>query len=192
MHHFHEIFISFITVALSEMGDKTQLLAFTLAAKFKKPLPVLGGIVLATIINHLLAAWLGNTISAYLSEQVLAAVLTISFFAFAIWVLFPDRDNDTHKAHGYGPFLTTAVLFFLAEMGDKTQLATLALAARFHEILWVTVGTTLGMIVSDGLAVFLGKRLTHQLEMRWVRYGSSGLFFLFALFSLGKLLKLSS
>lgn len=170
---------SFLLVAASEMGDKTQLLAFSLAARFKKPLPILAGILVATILNHGLAAALGGYVAGLVSPDALRIGLAITFFVFALWTLKPDEHEDVSDQSRWGPFVTTTVLFFLAEMGDKTQLATVALGARFASILLVTFGTTLGMMVADGLAVFLGHRLAEHLPMQWIRRGAAFLFFVF-------------
>lgn len=122
------IFNSFLIVSLSEMGDKTQLLAFILATRFKRPWPVIWGILVATLANHLLAAWVGDRISSFIPPRYLSIGLAITFFAFALWVLIPDKQDDNLQPSRFGPFLTTAFVFFMAEMGDKTQLATVALA----------------------------------------------------------------
>jgi len=167
------------------MGDKTQLLAFVLASRFRKPGVILAGIFAATVLNHLLAAVLGQGLAQLLPPEVLRWGLALIFFAFAIWILIPDKDGHLEKTPRWGAFLTTFVTFFLAEMGDKTQLATVALAARFQEVWSVTIGTTLGMMVSDGLAVFMGRHLTEKISMKWVRRGAS---FLFAAFGVAILL----
>lgn len=171
---------SFLLVALSEMGDKTQLLAFVLASRFKKPWPVFWGIFVATVLNHALAAWAGQWVSSLVPPLYLKYGLAAIFLAFAIWVLIPDKADDEVKTYGLGAFITTVVAFFLAEMGDKTQLATVALAARYKELLWVTVGTTLGMMASNGLAVFFGERLTRKISMTWMHRFAALLFVIFA------------
>lgn len=181
---FHAVFDSFLLVAVSEMGDKTQLLAFSLAARFKKPWPVMAGILVATLLNHALAAWAGEWVSSIVRPDVMGLVLGISFIGFGVWTLFPDRLEDPERQHRFGPFLTTAVLFFLAEMGDKTQLATVALGARFQSAVTVTAGTTLGMLVTDGLAVFLGEKLAERIQMKWIRRIAAALFFIFGLWSI--------
>ena len=176
------ILSSFLLVAAAEMGDKTQLLAFTLASRFRRPWTVMAGILAATLLNHLGAAAIGSWVSARISPRWMEAILAVMFLAFAIWMLVPD-EADEEREGKYGPFLTTAVLFFLAEMGDKTQLATLALGARYHATLLVTLGTTLGMLVADGLAVFLGDRLASRVQSRWVRWVGAALFLVFAVAS---------
>lgn len=174
---------SFFLVAISEMGDKTQLLAFSLAARFKSPWAIMAGILTATIFNHALASSVGSWVAAHVSARVMAGCLAVAFIAFGLWTLKPDRLEDQNSKHGRGAYLTTVVLFFLAEMGDKTQLATMALAAKFGSILWVTAGTTLGMLASDGLAVFIGEKLAERISMTWVRRAAAGLFFVFGVFS---------
>jgi putative Ca2+/H+ antiporter (TMEM165/GDT1 family) len=181
---FDSVFSSFLLVAASEMGDKTQLLAFALAAKYKKPIPVMGGIFVATILNHGLASWGGQWISTLLSPSMLAAVLGVLFIGFAIWTLKPDTADEIPKEERFGPFLTTTILFFLAEMGDKTQFATVALGAQYANVWAVTLGTTLGMIVTDGLAVFAGDQLSHKINMNYMRWFAAGLFLIFGLASL--------
>ena len=156
---------SFGLVAASEMGDKTQLLALSLAARFKKPVPILGGILIATVLNHGLASTAGSWISTHVSASLLAGILGVTFIAFGLWTLKPD-DLEEPKESRWGPFLTTVVLFFLAEMGDKTQLATVALAAKYGSVWWVTFGTTLGMLAADGAAVFFGEAISRRLGMR--------------------------
>jgi putative Ca2+/H+ antiporter (TMEM165/GDT1 family) len=175
------IFASFSLVAVSEMGDKTQLLAFTLASRFRRPWTVMAGILVATLANHGLASSVGVWIAAYVPPRVMAAILAATFIGFGIWTLRPDTLDDDQKPSRFGPFLTTAVLFFLAEMGDKTQLATVALGAKFHSVGFVTLGTTLGMAVTDGLAVFVGEKLAHRVQGRWLRVGAAILFFAFGL-----------
>jgi putative Ca2+/H+ antiporter (TMEM165/GDT1 family) len=175
---------SFALVALSEMGDKTQLLAFSLASRFKRPWTVMAGILVATLFNHGLASSVGTWVGSHVPTRVLAAVLAVVFVAFGLWTLKPDTLEESEKPPRFGPFLTTVVLFFLAEMGDKTQLATVALAARFQTPVLVTLGTTLGMMVSDGLAVFLGDRLAGRVQSRWVRIAAALFFFAFGAVSL--------
>ena len=175
---------SFLLVAASEMGDKTQLLAFSLAARYRRPWTVMGGILLATVLNHALAASAGSWISAQVPPRAMAAILGASFIAFGLWTLKPDTLDEARAPDRFGPFLTTTVLFFLAEMGDKTQLATVALAARFGSVVAVTIGTTAGMLAADGLAVFLGERLATRVQMKWVRVTAAALFFAFGALAL--------
>jgi putative Ca2+/H+ antiporter (TMEM165/GDT1 family) len=170
---------SFLLVAASEMGDKTQLLAFSLAARYRRPWTVMGGILLATVLNHALAASAGSWIASQVPPRLMAAVLGVTFIAFGLWTLKPDTLDEARAPDRFGPFLTTTVLFFLAEMGDKTQLATVALAARYASVVAVTIGTTAGMLAADGLAVFVGERLATRVQMRWVRMAAAALFFAF-------------
>ncbi|MBZ4421742.1 TMEM165/GDT1 family protein [Myxococcus sp. RHSTA-1-4] len=182
---------SFVLVAASEMGDKTQLLAFSLASRFRKPWAVLAGIFVATVANHALASSLGSWVSTHVPARLMAVLLAVMFIGFGLWTLKPDTlDEDGGKPPRFGAFLTTVVLFFLAEMGDKTQLATMAVAARYQAPLTVTLGTTAGMLLSDGLAVFLGDRLAGRVQMKWVRWAAASLFFLFGAVSLWTALRM--
>ncbi|MBC7384823.1 MAG: TMEM165/GDT1 family protein [Cryobacterium sp.] len=175
---------SFTLVAASEMGDKTQLLAFSLAARFRRPIPILCGILVATILNHLIAATAGSMGAVYLTTKNLALVLGVLFIVFGFWTLKPDTLEERKNEKDWGPFLTTTVLFFVAEMGDKTQFATVALGAKFQSIWLVTLGTTLGMMVSDGLAVLLGDRIAHKVQRKQIRIFAATLFFIFGIWSL--------
>jgi Ca2+/H+ antiporter, TMEM165/GDT1 family len=172
---------SFILVFISEMGDKTQLLALVLAAKFRKPLPIMLGILVATLLNHALASYVGSFITHYISSEVLKWILSATFIGFGIWILVPDKDEGFHDKYQWGPFLTTSVAFFFAEMGDKTQLATVALGARYALPLAVTFGTTLGMLGADGLAVFFGHKFTAKIPMLFVHRLASALFIFFGI-----------
>jgi len=177
---------SFVVVALAEMGDKTQLVAFSLASRYRRPWVVMLGILIATLANHALASSVGVGLAAAVSERTLAVVLGLSFLAFGVWTLVPDRVDEVGAARrGWGPLASTTVVFFLAEMGDKTQLATVALAARFGAPVAVTAGTTAGMLAADGLAVFAGTRLGRVVPMRLVRVVAAALFFLFGGAALG-------
>ncbi|MBP9709088.1 MAG: TMEM165/GDT1 family protein [Oligoflexales bacterium] len=177
------IFHSFGLVLLSEMGDKTQLLALVLALRYKQTWPVLAGILVATVLNHGLATWLGFWAASQISEELLRAVLALLFFAFAIWILVPDKlDGEEQRIYKrQSAFWATLVLFFLAEMGDKTQLATLALGAKFQQPLAVTIGSTLGMMVANGLAIVFSEKLTKIFPMKAIRIVSSILFLIFGL-----------
>jgi len=156
-------------VALAEIGDKTQLLAFLLAAKFRRPLPIVAAILAATLFNHAFAAAIGTWITSLLGPDVLRWVLGISFLAMAAWILIPDKlDDDDAKLARYGVFLTTFIAFFLAEMGDKTQIATVALAAKYHSFFWVVAGTTLGMMLANVPAVYLGDRIAGRMPVKLV------------------------
>ncbi|MFW9615207.1 TMEM165/GDT1 family protein [Aquabacterium sp.] len=172
------ILVSTGVVALAEIGDKTQLLAFILAARFKKPVPIILGILLATIINHGLAGALGAWVTSVLSPQVLRWVLGLSFIGMAIWTLIPDEieDEETQIASRLGVFGATLVTFFLAEMGDKTQVATVAMAAHYAQPLMVVIGTTLGMLIADVPAVFVGDKLSARIPMKLVHTIAAGIF----------------
>jgi putative Ca2+/H+ antiporter (TMEM165/GDT1 family) len=181
--NWHAMGSSFALVAASEMGDKTQLLAFSLAGRFRRPWVVMAGILVATVANHALASSVGVLIASHVSTRVMAAILAVTFVAFGLWTLRPDTLDEAERPSRFGPFLTTVVLFFLAEMGDKTQLATVALAARYHDLVAVTIGTTSGMLVADGLAVAIGDRLASRVQGRWVRIVAASLFFVFGALS---------
>ncbi len=160
-------FVSTGVVALAEMGDKTQLLALLLAARFRRAMPVVAGILVATLLNHALAAWLGVGIADAVGRDAMRWILALSFFGMAAWTLVPDRIDKEEKAPGrLGAFGTTLVAFFLLEIGDKTQIATVALAANYASIAAVVAGTTLGMMIADIPAVYLGERILHRLPMR--------------------------
>lgn len=167
---------SFFMILASEMGDKTQLLALVLAMRFNKPWTIMAGILVATLANHALAAWLGEKIAGTISPQTFNFGLAAVFIGFGIWILFPDKEEELKTDTAYGAFITTVIAFFLAEMGDKTQLATAALGATFRDVATVTIGTTLGMLAADGLAVFFGKKLTAVVPMKWIRVAASLLF----------------
>jgi putative Ca2+/H+ antiporter (TMEM165/GDT1 family) len=162
--------ISTGVVALAEMGDKTQLLAFILAARFQKPLPIIMGIFLATIVNHGLAGAVGAWVANSIDPNILRWVLGISFLAMAIWTLIPDKieEEETQIASKFGVFGATLITFFLAEMGDKTQIATVALAAHFENPIFVIAGTTAGMLIADVPAVFIGNKFAEKISMKWV------------------------
>jgi putative Ca2+/H+ antiporter (TMEM165/GDT1 family) len=156
-------------VALAEIGDKTQLLAFILAAKFRKPLPIIVGILVATLANHGFAGALGAWITTLVSPEILRWVLGISFIAMAVWTLIPDKfDEEDAKLARFGVFTTTLIAFFLAEMGDKTQVATVALAAQYNAFFAVVAGTTLGMMIANVPAVLLGDRIAGRLPLKLV------------------------
>ena len=178
------VLASFLLVAVSEMGDKTQLLAFSLATRFRRPWVVMAGILVATVLNHALAAGVGSWVSAHVPPRVMAGILAATFIGFGVWTLVPDTLDEEEGAPRFGPFLTTTVLFFLAEMGDKTQLATVALAARYGSLALVTLGTTIGMLAADGLAVFAGEKLAARVSMGVVRRVAAAVFVAFGLVSL--------
>ncbi len=178
------VLVSFGLSMASEMGDKTQIVAFSMAAETKDPASILGGIALATVLNQTLSSLAGDWIGERLDPRALAVVLGISFLLFAAWVLHAENDEVAPVRRRWGTLVTAALVFFLSEMGDKTQFLTVALAARYRSVLGVTVGTTLGMLVSDGLAVFLGERVAGHLSVRWIRRFAAGSLAFFGLASL--------
>jgi putative Ca2+/H+ antiporter (TMEM165/GDT1 family) len=186
---FHSILVSTGIVTLAEMGDKTQLLAFLLAAKYKKPVPIILGILFATILNHGLAGVLGLWITQILSPEILRWVLGLSFIAMALWTLVPDKIDDEEASFGLksGVFLTTLVTFFLAEMGDKTQVATIAMAAHYPSPILVVIGTTLGMMIADVPAVFLGNSFAKKLPLKLIHSIAAGIFFVMGVLVLLKI-----
>lgn len=171
------LLVSTGVVAVAEIGDKTQLLAIVLAAKFRKPVPIILGILAATLLNHAAAATLGFLVSQWLSGKVFQIVVGAAFIAMAGWALIPDKEDEgaASRSRG-GVFLTTLISFFFVEIGDKTQIATSLLAARFHEIALVTAGTTLGMMIANVPAVFLGEAATKVVPLNVVRIIAAGIF----------------
>jgi putative Ca2+/H+ antiporter (TMEM165/GDT1 family) len=165
-------------VALAEMGDKTQLLSLVLAARFRKPWPIVLGILVATLANHGLAGAVGSWVTTMMGPDVLRWVLGASFIAMAVWMLIPDKldDEDGDSAPRMGVFLTTVVAFFLAEMGDKTQIATVMLAAQYHAWFAVVAGTTLGMMLANAPVVWLGDAITKRVPLRMVHIVSAVIF----------------
>ena len=179
-------------VALAEIGDKTQLLAFMLAAKFRRPWPIIGGILVATLANHALAGALGAWVTSVLAPQTMRWILGGGFIAMAIWTLIPDAVDDDGVGPNalarfgvYGIFGTTVVAFFIAEMGDKTQVATVALAAQFSAFYAVVAGTTLGMMIANVPAVLLGHRMANRIPVRWVHGIAAMIFFVLGVMTLG-------
>jgi putative Ca2+/H+ antiporter (TMEM165/GDT1 family) len=178
------LFVSTALVALAEMGDKTQLLSFVLAAKLKRPWPIIAGIFVATLANHFLAGWVGAWLATLVSPTALKWIVALSFFAFGLWALKPDTLDEDREYSDGSVFLTTLVAFFWVEMGDKTQLATVALAARFDALAAVVMGTTLGMLVANAPAVWLGETLAHRVNMTWMRWIAALLFVLLGVLTL--------
>jgi putative Ca2+/H+ antiporter (TMEM165/GDT1 family) len=173
-------------VALAEIGDKTQLLAFILAAKFRKPVPIILGIFVATLVNHGCAGAIGTYVTTLLSPETLRWILGVSFIAMAIWTLIPDKlDEDDAKLGHYGVFTTTVIAFFMAEMGDKTQIATIALAAQYQALFAVVAGTTLGMMIANVPAVLLGHQIADRMPVRLVHAVAA---FIFAVLGVATLL----
>ena len=171
-------FLSTGIVALAEIGDKTQLLALLLAARFKKPVPIILGIFVATVFNHAAAAWLGHVATGFVDMNILRWVLGISFIAMAVWMLIPDKlDDETNLFERFGVFGATCIAFFLAEMGDKTQIATVALSARYMDAtLGVVMGTTMGMMIANVPAVLLGEVAARKLPVELVHKIAAGIF----------------
>jgi putative Ca2+/H+ antiporter (TMEM165/GDT1 family) len=177
-------------VALGEMGDKTQLLALVLATRFKRPWPIVAGIALATLANHALAGALGHWIALQLGAVALRWAIGLGFLAMAAWMLVPDRldgdgDAATTRAGRWGVFATTLVAFFVVEMGDKTQLATVALAARFGDLASVVLGTTVGLLLANAPVVWAGDALARRLPMRWLHRAAALLMALLGVLALG-------
>ena len=169
--------ISATVVAIAEIGDKTQLLALVLAARFRRPLPIILGILVATLANHGLAAWLGSLVADWLGGDWLRWIIGLSFIAMAVWIMVPDKLDDERKlTNGFGPFLATLVAFFIVEIGDKTQIATVALAIRFNDLLLVTCGTTLGMMLANIPAVLLGNVAATRVPLKLVHGIAAGIF----------------
>ena len=178
---------SMAVVALAEIGDKTQLLAIVLATRFKRPVPIILGILFATLANHFLAALVGERTAMLLDGQWFRYAIAASFIAMAAWTLIPDTfDEDEARPARFGAFLTTLVAFFLVEMGDKTQIATVALGARFENVFMVTAGTTLGMMIANVPAIFLGNELIKRVPMAVVRTVAALLFLAIGLWLLAQ------
>ncbi|BDT68328.1 putative manganese exporter [Comamonadaceae bacterium OS-1] len=172
-------------VALAEIGDKTQLLAFILAAKFKKPWPIIAAILVATMANHAFAGAIGSWITSLVGPETLRWILGISFIAMAGWTLVPDKfEEEDAKLARYGVFGTTLVAFFLAEMGDKTQFATIALAAKYHNFLAVVAGTTLGMMLANVPAVLLGHKIAERMPTKIVHRIAAAIFLVMGILTL--------
>jgi putative Ca2+/H+ antiporter (TMEM165/GDT1 family) len=172
------VLISAMVVALAEIGDRTQLLAIVLASRFRKPWPVIAGILVATLANHGLTAVAGFLISDLLHGRWVQYAVAASFFATAVWALFPDKEEDgPREASHWGAFTATAIAFFVVEMGDKTQIATLSLAARFHDILRVALGTTIGMMAANVPAVLFGEAATRIAPLKYIRVAAAVIFF---------------
>jgi putative Ca2+/H+ antiporter (TMEM165/GDT1 family) len=163
-------------VAIAEIGDKTQLLAIVLAARFRKPIPIVLGILGATLLNHAVAAGIGYLVAEWVTGRIFQAGLGLAFIAMAAWALVPDKQESASERSPRGIFLTTLIAFFLVEIGDKTQIATSLLAAQFHDITLVTVGTTVGMMLANVPAVFLGEAVTKIVPLKYVRIAAAVIF----------------
>jgi putative Ca2+/H+ antiporter (TMEM165/GDT1 family) len=175
---------SALLVALAEIGDKTQLLSFVLAARLRSPWAIIAGIFVATVANHALAGSVGVWLATLISPQWLPWITGLVFVAFGLWTLHPDSLDDDPKLHRAGAFVTTVIAFFIAEMGDKTQLATVALAARFDALVPVVLGTTVGMMLANVPAVVIGERLAQRLPLNTIRWIAAGVFILTGLVTL--------
>lgn len=181
------LFTSTAVVALAEIGDKTQLLAIVLATRFQRPIPIILGILVATLANHFLAALVGAQAAAFLEGDWFRYLIALSFVVMGIWTLIPDKLDDVEdKPARFGAFLTTVVAFFLVEMGDKTQLATVALGARFNDLIMVTMGTTLGMMLANVPAVLLGNELIRRVPLQTVRILAASLFVVIGIWLAGQ------
>ncbi len=174
--------MSTLVVAIAEIGDKTQLLALLLAARFRRPWPIIAGIFIATILNHALAGWLGALVASHLTPNLLRWIVAGSFFAIGLWALKPDKiDEDSEKLPARGAFVATVIAFFLAEIGDKTQIATVVLAAK-SPLLWpVVMGTTIGMLLANVPVVLLGSRFAAKLPLKAARFAAAALFLAIAI-----------
>lgn len=182
----HAFLVSTGVVALAEIGDKTQLLAFVLAARFRRPWPIIAGILCATLLNHGLAGALGSWITSMVQPSTLRWVLGASFIAMAAWVLIPDKidEEEISSASRLGVFGTTLIAFFLAEMGDKTQVATVALAANYAAVTSVVLGTTLGMLIANVPAVLIARKFVERIPMRLVHTLAAVIFLLLGILTL--------
>lgn len=180
-------------VALAEIGDKTQLLALILAARFRKPWPIIAGIIAATLANHAAAGAVGAWVSSFFTESVLHWILAASFTATALWTLVPDKmdDEETSNARRFGPFLTTLIAFFLAEIGDKTQVATVMLAAQYPHLIMVIIGTTLGMLIANVPVVLAGNFAAEKLPLTLIRRLAAAAFIVLAVVAVYSAMKTS-
>ncbi|KIP97780.1 putative Ca2+/H+ antiporter (TMEM165/GDT1 family) [Pseudomonas sp. BIGb0408] len=187
------LFVPTLIVALAEIGDKTQLLALLLAARFRRPWPIIWGMVVATLANHLVAGAVGNWVAGLLSPALLSWILAASFIIVALWTLIPDKldDDESSNLRRYGPFLTTLIAFFLAEMGDKTQVATVMLAAQYPHFIMVVIGTTLGMLIANVPVVLAGNFAADRLPLTLIRRLAATAFAALALYAAYQALLLS-
>ncbi len=178
------LLLSTATVALAEIGDKTQLLALLLAARYRQPWPIIAGILVATLVNHAASAWIGAWAAGFFSPQLLRWAVALSFLAVAAWTLVPDKlDADEVKPPHYGAFIATTVAFFLAEIGDKTQVATIVLAAKYSPLWQVITGTTIGMLAANAPVALMGAKFAHRLPLKAARLTAAGLFALLGLWA---------
>ena len=187
-------FVPTLIVALAEIGDKTQLLALLLAARYRRPWPIIWGIVIATLANHAAAGAIGNWVSQLLSPVTLAWILAASFAAVALWTLVPDKleEDEASRGRRYGPFVATLIAFFLAEMGDKTQIATVMLAAQYPDFVLVILGTTLGMLLANVPVVLAGNFAAERLPLDLIRRVAAAAFMALALYAAYEAMTLGS
>lgn len=178
----HPFLVSAAVVAIAELGDKTQLLALVLAARFRKPVLILVGILCATVVNHLIAGAVGSWIASEVRPSILRLIVAAAFLAMAVWTLIPDRyeEGDEPVRPRFGVVGSTAIAFFLAEMGDKTQIATATLAARYHTLVPVVAGSTLGMLTMDAFAIVIGEIAAKRLPLKLIRAVAAVMFLLLA------------
>ena len=181
-------FASTVLVAVAEIGDKTMLLAILLATRFKQPLPIIAGIFVATIANHALAAWAGSALADFFASDAFRYMIALGFIVMAGWTLIPDRmDDDMKVASGRSAFVATAIAFFLVEIGDKTQVATIALGAQYQSVAMVTAGTTFGMMLANVPAVYMGEKLVEKVSLKVVHAIAASMFLLLGLWQLWEL-----
>lgn len=173
-----------LLVALGEIGDKTQLLSLALVCRFRKPWPILAGVIVATLINHGISVWFGDWLAGAIPTHWLTWLLGGSFIALGLWMLIPDQDEGVDERFRFGPFLTSLILFFIAEIGDKTQVATVALAVRFQEFWPVLLGTTAGMIAANLPVIWVAHRLAGERFETWAHRISAALFIAFGVWAL--------
>lgn len=175
---------STLLVALGEIGDKTQLLSLALVVRYRKPWPILAGVIVATLINHGISVWFGDWLAGAIPANWLQWILGLSFIALGLWMLIPDKDEEVGDKYRFGPFLTSLVLFFIAEIGDKTQVATVALAVRFQEFWPVLLGTTTGMIAANLPVIWVAHRFASERFETWAHRISAALFIMFGVWAL--------
>ncbi|MFP1681931.1 TMEM165/GDT1 family protein [Alloalcanivorax sp. C16-1] len=175
---------STLLVALGEIGDKTQLLSLALVVRYRKPWPILAGVIVATLVNHGISVWFGDWLAGAIPTHWLRWILGLSFIALGLWMLIPDKDEEVGDKYRFGPFLTSLVLFFIAEIGDKTQVATVALAVRFQEFWPVLLGTTTGMIAANLPVIWVAHRLASERFEVWAHRISAALFIAFGVWAL--------
>lgn len=181
-----EVFLtSTVTVTLAEIGDKTQLLSLLLAARFHNKIALIIGILAATIINHALSAWLGDWLSGNFTTHYMPLIVNISFIVVGFWLLIPDKDEEvTQKYDHFGAFLVAFVLFFIAEIGDKTQIATILLGAQYQSVFWVTLGTTAGMLIANIPIIYAGNALLQKIPLSKIRVIAASVFVLLGIYGL--------